>query len=63
MASRYCFPTVDEESSDLGLGCQGHDCLDDLGNSEYHAIVMGARYVAGHEEMPFCWLQALASER
>ncbi len=54
MASRDCFQTVDVESSDLGLGCQGHDCLDDLGDSEDHAIVMGARCVAGHEKMSSC---------
>ena len=54
MASRNCFPTVDVESTNLGLGCQGHDCLDDLDDSEDHAIVMGARCVAGHEETASC---------
>ncbi len=54
MASRDCFPTVDVESSNLGIGCQGHDCLDDLGDSEDRAVVMGARCVAGHEEMSSC---------
>ncbi len=49
--SRDCFSTVDVESSNFGLGRQGHDCLDDLGNSEDHTIVMRARCVAGHEEM------------
>jgi hypothetical protein len=41
VASRYCFPTDDVESSNLGLSCQGHDCLDDLGNSEDHACYGG----------------------
>ncbi len=59
MASRYCFLTVDVESSNLGLGCQGHDCLDDLGNSEDRAVVMGARCVAGHEEMSSCLAASL----
>ncbi len=54
VASRDCFPTVDVESSDFGLGCQGHDCLDDFGNSEDRAIVMGVRCVAGHEELSSC---------
>ncbi len=54
VASRDCFPTVDVESSDFCLGSQGHDCLDDLGNSEDRVIVMGARCVAGHEEMSSC---------
>ncbi len=54
MASRNCFPTVDVESNNLGLGCQGHDCLDDLGNNEDHPIVMGARRFTGHEEMSSC---------
>jgi hypothetical protein len=54
VASRDCFPTVDVESSNLGLDCQGHDCLDDLSNSEDCAVVMGARCVAGHEKMSFC---------
>jgi hypothetical protein len=51
MASRNCFLTVDVESTNLGLGCQGHDCLNNLGNGEDPAIVMGARCVTGHEEM------------
>ncbi len=42
--------TFDVEGSNLGLGCQGHDCLDDLGNSEDHIVVMGVRCVAGHEK-------------
>ncbi len=54
MVSRDCFSIVDVESSNLGLGLQGHDCLDDLGNSEDHAVFMGARCVAGHEEMSSC---------
>ncbi len=54
MASRNCFPTVDVESTNLGLGCQGHDCLNDLGNSEDCTIVMGARCDTGHEEMSSC---------
>ncbi len=54
MASRDCFPTVDVEGSNLGLGYQGHDCLDGLGNSEDRAIVMGVRCVTGHEEMSSC---------
>ncbi len=54
MANGNCFPAVDVESTNLGLGCQGHDCLDDLGNSEDRAIVMGARCVTGHEEISSC---------
>ncbi len=54
MVSRNCFSTVDVESTNLGLSCQGLDCLDDLGNSEDRAIVMGARCVTGHEEMSSC---------
>jgi hypothetical protein len=54
VASWDSFPTVDVESSNLGLSCQGHDCLDDLGSSEDHVVVMGARCVAGHEEMSSC---------
>jgi hypothetical protein len=54
VVSRDCFPTVDVESSNFGLGSQGHDCLDDLGNSEGRAVIMGARCVAGHEEMSSC---------
>jgi hypothetical protein len=54
VASRDCFPTVDVEGSNLSLGCQGHDCLDDLDNSEDQAIVIGVRCVARHEEMSFC---------
>ncbi len=54
VASRNCFPTVDVESTNLGLGCQRHDCLDDLGNSEDRTIVMGVRRVTGHEEMSSC---------
>jgi hypothetical protein len=54
VVSKDCFLTVDVESSNCGLGCQGHDCLDDLGKSEDCSIVMGARCVAGHEEMSSC---------
>jgi hypothetical protein len=54
VASRDCFPTVDVEISNLGLSYQGHDCLDDLSDSEDRAIVMGARCVVGHEEMSSC---------
>ncbi len=58
MESRSCFLTVDLESSDLGLGCQGHDCLDDLGNSEERAVVMGAMCVTGHVFLEgfACWV-------
>ncbi len=59
MASRDCFLTVDVESSNLGLGYQGHDCLDDLGDSEDLAIVMGARCVTGHEEMSSCSAESI----
>jgi hypothetical protein len=54
VASRDCFQKVDVKSSNFGLGSQGHDCLDDLGNSEDRADVMGARCVAGHEEIYSC---------
>ncbi len=54
VVSRDCFPTVNVESFDFGLGCQGHDCLDEVGNSEDRTVVMGVRCVAGHEEMSSC---------
>ncbi len=63
MASRDCFPTVDVESSDFGLGCQGYDCLDDLGDSRTAPLLWGQGVLLDMKKFLPAWLQALASER
>ena len=42
---------VDEECAEFGFGRRGHDCFDDLGDSEYSAVVGGICIVFGQKEM------------
>ena len=52
MARWNGFAAVDEEGSEFGLRCRGHDVLNDLGDGEDGAVVGRVGVIARHEEMP-----------